>query len=714
MPRILITTNHLRERRGSEIVTFELAEEFADRGWHVDVYTNLFLPPMADRFRELASRASVRVAEDPYEDFGLDYDLIWVQHSLLPPSIIRRLGEREAAAPIVWHHMSPIIEIDQPLVAEIENRLADVTSFISERTRETLEAFGLDRPSQIFANPAPRSFVEADTIAPVALRRLAVVSNHPPAELREAAEALAEAGVETVFIGEPDGSVEVTPRLLAGFDAVVTIGKTVQYALVMGLPVFVYDHFGGEGWLRPETFEVEAAANFSGRSTSRRISAEALVDELLLGFEHAVAFVSEQRPAFRARYSLQRSVDAVLERAELRSPRPKRLSHGEVLRWLALSEQLRGMYRTLEHLQDRLAESESSREAAVMAAGAETAIDTETEAEQTVEADSETETETETGSGAVDGSIHVIAVSGPDTASRRRMRASLLQQTVAADLLSIVRTDSGSRPVEEPSLDAFDGIPVQVVDVAPEHRVLESVNERISSVPTEFVVVHDGYGAWHPRFLEYAIEHLEANPRQVGVVFDASRGVEVQINDVVLDAQNPLAVSRVPGGPGVVLDLLAQAGANCTPYSTFVVRRSAAICAGLFDPVLAHSADWDFGLRVLHCGPIGVADTPVPFVTLYERGATDSMRAARAELAGKAFRMDPSARLLYSAVVTTQGVFGAAEGREVLGRLGALEEELRNLPRLPPIGFELRVRNYLGRLPARVRSRVGRSVRGHR
>ena len=54
------------------------------------------------------------------------------------------------------------------------------------------------------------------------------------------------------------------------------------------------------------------------------------------------------------RFSVQRTIDGVLSHPAITEPRPKRLTEAQSLRWLALSEQLRGMYRTLEHVTDEL------------------------------------------------------------------------------------------------------------------------------------------------------------------------------------------------------------------------------------------------------------------------------------------------------------------------------------------------------------------------
>ncbi|WP_156891277.1 hypothetical protein [Agromyces subbeticus] len=686
MPRILITANHLRERRGSEIVTYELAEEFALRGWHVDVYTNLFMDPMAERFAALAAGASVRVAVDPYEDFGLDYDLIWVQHSLLPPSIIRRLAEREVSIPLVWHHMSPIIEIDQPLFAEIEDHLADVRSFISVRTELALRPFGLTGPGRVFANPAPRSFAAGEMRRQRPLERLAIVSNHPPAELLDAAAVLRGDGVVVDVLGEAtgSGSVEITPQLLAVYDGIVTIGKTVQYALVMGLPVYVYDHFGGPGWLDDEGFETEAEANFSGRTSFRRLSSAQIAAEIRDGYADAAAFSRSSVERFRGRYTLDRCINELLACAEIREPRVKRLGEAEALRWLAMSEQLRGMYRTIEHLQDRLAEQAPAPEPPSLPAP--TAVH-DTESNQ--------------------GRVHVIVIDPNDQASRGRTAASIAQQTRVIERLTVIRDEHAD------GIGTWVGAPhaVEIV-VEPGRVVLDLVNEQIAAEDSDFIVVHDGAAAWHPRFLELAIEHLDRHPVQVGVIVNPISARIEDVNGVMVDALVDGMQVQV-FDEGVDLDLVSQSSVNRTRHGTLVVRRSAALGSGLFDPVLVYSAAWDFGLRVLHLGPVGVVSSRVPLVTIYEDGPAARGRAGT-ELTGKAFRMDSAQRLLYSSVVTSQTVFNAANGRSVLDRLAVLEREVREMPRVPGQGMELRFRAYMGRLPRRMAGGIAQMTRRSR
>lgn len=49
---------------------------------------------------------------------------------------------------------------------------------------------------------------------------------------------------EVLFDEMDDEYKSITLEILSQYDVAITIGKTVQYCLVMGVPVYVYDKFG--------------------------------------------------------------------------------------------------------------------------------------------------------------------------------------------------------------------------------------------------------------------------------------------------------------------------------------------------------------------------------------------------------------------------------------------------------------------------------------
>ena len=364
--RVLITTNHLRNFAGSEIVSFELIEYFLERDWIVDVYTHDLGDPLLGEIQKLPSwgRLTLHVANLD-EEFAEEYDLIWVQHSILPPGLLRRLETDGVGAPLVWHHLSSFMDVELPRHAALENQLAAVSMGMSPTTLERLGEFGIPADKLVlFDNPAPDAFADYSGPAVTGLHKLLVVSNHAPAEVREAMEILTGQGVEVTFLGVDDRPVRITPEVIAGFDAVLTIGKTVPYALSMGIPVYVYDHFGGPGWLDADNLEPAAHDSFSGRKEARQASATRIAGEIVEGFEPALEFVRDQRPVHAERWRLSRRITELLEDARVAGAPRAALSPQDARQLSSLIALHRDLYRLLVKQQGEMAELRAQVDAA--------------------------------------------------------------------------------------------------------------------------------------------------------------------------------------------------------------------------------------------------------------------------------------------------------------------------------------------------------------
>lgn len=113
------------------------------------------------------------------------------------------------------------------------------------------------------------------------LRRILVVSHHFPEDLWQSLSVACDSlGASLEKVGLPERSVEVTPELLAEFDAIVTLGRTAILALTAGIPVMVADHHGADGWIIPANVEQLAWRNFSGRTHQFDPSPQQFVDWL--------------------------------------------------------------------------------------------------------------------------------------------------------------------------------------------------------------------------------------------------------------------------------------------------------------------------------------------------------------------------------------------------------------------------------------------------
>jgi len=330
------------------MVTLELAEEFAARGWQVDVFTNFLHDPFSREFEDLRSRGVI--VSDSSDDFASSaYDLIWVHHGVLPAPVIDSLQREEHVPPIIWNHMSTVPGIESPILADIEASVSVRSLHNSVETMNEMLSYGLpSEKSKVWPNPAPRPFLSAfgAAAAQQRLESILIVSNHPPAELEETQRLIETEGVRVVRVGQEQPE-RVTPSTFSDVDAVVTIGKSVQYALCVGVPAYVYDHFGGPGWLTAENFENAASHNFSGRPTRRRITAEQITDELLRGFEHANRFTRDRLIANRERFGLERLLDELLVDV-LGEPLRAPLTVAQVKRWSAFARTQRDGTRAVQ------------------------------------------------------------------------------------------------------------------------------------------------------------------------------------------------------------------------------------------------------------------------------------------------------------------------------------------------------------------------------
>lgn len=248
MPKssILITNAHLVRFGGSELVSVELAEYYAAMGWHVCLYS----PRVGEPLRSTIDK---RVHVTTQEPDASGWDIIWDHHGVLIHKLTRRPGQM-----IICNHMSSYVELEKPKYnPEIPHR-------IFANSLETIHSMPLcyQRKAELFQNPAPPEFQRVNHGGNYGL----FISNHRPADLNEAM-ALLSIPIKLVDYANAQrlSGQHFADNVFFKARFVVCNGKSVQYALRAGVPVFLYDHFGGPGWLTEENFQRASHFNFSGR-----------------------------------------------------------------------------------------------------------------------------------------------------------------------------------------------------------------------------------------------------------------------------------------------------------------------------------------------------------------------------------------------------------------------------------------------------------------
>lgn len=303
--KCLACAHHIFSWAGSELVTLELVEGLKARGHDV----TLFCSFLDISFVRDTLGPEVTLLFDPAHVDLSQYDLVFASHQT-PARFLTFQSDDVlfgSARPfVVYNHMSPSNLFERPGPVS-EEFFADLILCNSQETKDALsELSPRMAEAEIWPNPAPPGFERARSQQLKSrLERLLCVSNHLPEEVEKTLHLLRDQGVKITKIGRPNNPKRLTPEILTEHDAVLTIGKTVQYALRARVPVFCYDRYTGPGWLTAENFDLAAKYNFSGRSHSLSRLPDALAQKIIQGFADADLFAQKMDETRLSPYRLE-------------------------------------------------------------------------------------------------------------------------------------------------------------------------------------------------------------------------------------------------------------------------------------------------------------------------------------------------------------------------------------------------------------------------
>ncbi|MGV8911282.1 MAG: hypothetical protein ACOH14_01590 [Rhodoglobus sp.] len=343
---VVVTQGFLFNIAGSETVAFEVAEYFSREGARVTVVTHGINDVWASQFDAL-EQVTVMLSSDPDLDSVLRADppdLAWLHHGLIPEFVLR--NPRDVM--VIFNQMSGAHPLEFPYSLAAVRSLGTLLAFNATEILDIqLDSGILDGIDSerliIFGNPAPDAFYVDRPNATIQLQRLLVVSNHLPPELTAAVDLLRNVGVEVDVLGleadKADRVERVSPATIAAADAVVTIGKTVQYSLASGTPVYCYDKFGGPGWLNEINFDRAREFNFSGRSFASK-SAEEIFDEIMGDFTEASHDAAALRSAHGASLTMGQRMPDIIAKAKSTGAPENTLLEVDIIAHLKMQQSL--------------------------------------------------------------------------------------------------------------------------------------------------------------------------------------------------------------------------------------------------------------------------------------------------------------------------------------------------------------------------------------
>ena len=198
-------------------------------------------------------------------------------------------------------------------------------------------------------------------------RRALVLSNYLRGERLEAlASAWEPQGVELVRIGtQAEVELDVVPWI-ADADIVVAKARAALEGMSCGRPVYVFDEFGGDGWVTGDNYALLEANNFAGTAYPTALDRDRLAADLA-GYRPAMGAVN--RDLVRTHHRARQHAWELVEILRGPGPRPAEApaQAGEVARlqraaWHAERRAL-ALERQLDDLQARVLRAEEAAHA---------------------------------------------------------------------------------------------------------------------------------------------------------------------------------------------------------------------------------------------------------------------------------------------------------------------------------------------------------------
>ena len=275
MKQVLLTNMYFAQFSGSELYTYELAKLFESKGYDVTIAVALKANPMVSFLDKHENIKVIEVTKE-YLD-NKRFDIVFVQHFSVFDYLITKY-EIEYKKMIV--SILSILSNFELLPSYINH--ADVISCVSQECRDViLKKEDIKNKIFVFENSVFESDFSLN--GKNKLNKIAVISNHVPEEVKEL-KIYFNNIVSIDYIGISENPELVTSSFLKKYDLIITIGRTVQMCFANQIPVYVYDHMGGPGYINMENYELARYHNFSGRGFSKKNGFD-LSRDILTGYE---------------------------------------------------------------------------------------------------------------------------------------------------------------------------------------------------------------------------------------------------------------------------------------------------------------------------------------------------------------------------------------------------------------------------------------------
>ena len=302
--KILITNFEMRQFAGSEINAATIAKRFKELGYEVYMLAMYFGEPLYTEVKENFDYI-IDIKKNDFDFTNIEFDIVWAHHSFLLNWLIFEKGLK--AKRIIASSLSPVVPFE--FIPNYANDLSLVLAN-SKETKEALINEGI-KEVHVLENYSFKKYFEQENDIK-SLKNIAIVSNHIPQEVKEAKKLLESNGYNVQIYGIEGKRELIDDKILKKYDAIISIGKTVQYAMSLQIPIYVYDIHGGEGYITLENIEKNREKNFSGRGFEKK-SEKQIYTEIVENFSKTLKIMPEIKEYAYKNFCFENNIDKIIE-----------------------------------------------------------------------------------------------------------------------------------------------------------------------------------------------------------------------------------------------------------------------------------------------------------------------------------------------------------------------------------------------------------------
>lgn len=310
--KILFTVWYAEGFHGAVIHISEIAEYLISKGWNVYCVCTI----LSEDIKKYFSSKGIKIFAADCCDYSIEYDIIWNIHF---PIFMFLLKNNIRYKKIIFNALSPFLEIEAPPCCyEAYSTLLAV----SEETKDKLvNYYNIPRDKiSVLKNIVPLSYFTQHKTYNKSVKKIVIVSNHLPQELLDSIPLFREKGIECNIIGRNFNYIPVCPQVLSQYDVIITIGKTVQYSLALGIPCYNYDYWGGVGYITENNLKREEYYNFSGRPHKTKKTSIEIVSEIIDEYNTAFKSSRQLKDIAEKKYGISSQIDPIIDHV-LSSPK---------------------------------------------------------------------------------------------------------------------------------------------------------------------------------------------------------------------------------------------------------------------------------------------------------------------------------------------------------------------------------------------------------